>query len=106
MHPFAESPAKEHTMSRPYKLNDTPTAPFNLREHGPMTIVEVDKRLKGAAYRTARGASPDTRATVDPNPCPHCNSLVEWSTTAKRGPRGETVRYVYARCRGHKQHRS
>lgn len=92
-------------MSRPYKLNETPTAPFSLREYGPMTLTEVDKRLKGATYRTARGANPDTRATVDPKSCPHCNSLVEWSTTAKRGPKGETVRYVYARCRGHKQHR-
>lgn len=92
-------------MSRPFKLNDTPTAPFSLREHGPMKLTEVAKRLNGASYRTARGAKPDGRATVDPTPCPHCRSLVEWSTTAKRNARGGFDRYVYARCRGHKQHR-
>lgn len=92
-------------MSRPYKLNETPTAPFSLRETGPLKLADVARRLNGATYRTARGARPDGRATVDPKPCPHCGSLVEWSTTAKLGPKGENVRYVYARCRGHKQHR-
>lgn len=92
-------------MSRPYKLNETPTAPFNLRETGPLKLQDVARRLNGATYRTARGARPDGRATVDPKPCPHCAALVEWSTTSKLGPKGENVRYVYARCRGHKQHR-
>lgn len=92
-------------MSRPFKLNETPTAAFNLRETGPLTLTDVNKRLRGATYRTARGANPDTRATVDPSPCPHCSSLVEWSTTARRDGKGEFIRYVYARCRGSKQHR-
>lgn len=92
-------------MARPFKLNDTPTAPFSLREVGPLKMTEVSKRLNGATYRTARGAKPDGRATVDPKPCPHCGSLVEWSTTGKRNAKGGFDRYVYARCRGHKQHR-
>lgn len=92
-------------MSRPFKLNDTPTAPFSLRELGPMKMTEVSKRLGAATYRTARGAKPDGRATVDPKPCPHCGSLVEWATTAKRTKSGTFERYIYARCRGHKQHR-
>lgn len=92
-------------MSRPFKLNDTPTAPFSLREVGPLKLQEITKRLGTATYRTARGAKPDGRATVDPKPCPHCNSLVEWATTGKRNAKGTFDRYVYARCRGHKQHR-
>lgn len=92
-------------MSRPFKLNDTPTAPFSLRETGPLKLTEIAKRLGGATYRTARGAKADGRATVDPTPCPHCRSLVEWATTGKRNAKGGFDRYVYARCRGHKQHR-
>lgn len=91
-------------MSRPYKLNQTPTAPFNLRELGPMKLAEVNRRIAGT-YRTARGAKPDGRATVDPSPCPHCGSLVEWSATSKRGAKGENVRYIYARCRANRNHR-
>lgn len=92
-------------MSRPFKLNNTPTAPFSLRELGPMKLSEVAKKLHGNTFRTARGAKADGRATVDPTPCPHCKALVEWATTGKRTAKGGFERYVYARCRGNKQHR-
>lgn len=93
-------------MSRPMKMNETPVSPFNLREIGPLSVSEVSRMLKGASYRTASGAKADTRATIDPNPCPHCGSNVEWALTSKRNPAGGMIdRYVYARCRGRAQHK-
>lgn len=88
-------------MPRPYKLNETPTSPFSLRETGPLAESAVSKRLNGRTYRTAPGKVADTRATVDPTPCPACGSLVEWALTAQRDPAGAPIRYVYARCRAH-----
>lgn len=92
-------------MARPQKLNETPTASFNLRETGPLPEVDIVTRLGGKAYRIAGGTDPDTRATVDRDPCPTCGALVEWAGTVKRMPPDNApMRFVYARCRGKERH--
>lgn len=45
----------------------------------------------------------DQRATVDMDPCPHCNMPVEWAATSTT-EHGKTVQYVYARCQGKQRH--
>jgi hypothetical protein len=93
-------------MPRPVKINEVPTAPFSLRETGPLHVDEIASRLGNKPYRTAATGKPDTKATVDPTPCPQCHAHVEWALTSKRNPAGGMVeRYVYARCRGKAQHR-
>jgi hypothetical protein len=92
-------------MSRPFKTNEVPTAPFNLRDEGPLEATALLRRLHGKEPRIANAAAQDTRATVDRDPCPQCGALVEWAYTAKRDTRGKLIRYVYARCRGPARHR-
>lgn len=91
-------------MSRPMKVNEVPVAPFNLRELGPMKVGEIELKLQ-KPFRAAGGADIDTRATVDKDPCPDCGALVEWAYTSKRDDKGDSVRYVYSRCRGKNRHR-
>ncbi len=88
-------------MSRPFKQNPTPRAPFNLRLTGPMKHDDIVKRL-GKEFRTAH-AHGDVRATIDADPCPHCGELVEWAPTSTT-ERGKTVQYIYARCQGKAKH--
>lgn len=78
------------------RKNETPIAPFNLREQGPTAEAKLKKTVGGFRYAHGKGA--DRRATLDPSPCPHCKGRVEWALTYRR-ERGEVVPYVYARCR-------
>src|SRR5262245_37575384 len=88
-------------MSRPYKPNPTPTAPFNLRITVPMKTKDIKERL-GVGYRVAQRHG-DQRSTMDKDPCPHCGMPVEWALTSKN-ERGKTVQYVYSRCQGKQKH--
>jgi endogenous inhibitor of DNA gyrase (YacG/DUF329 family) len=88
-------------MSRPFKPNQTPVAPFNLRLTGPMKVADLQKRV-GKGFRIAQ-AHGDQRATVDHDACPHCGMPVEWAPTSTT-EKGKTVQYIYARCQGVQKH--
>lgn len=92
-------------MPRKSKPNQFPVANWNLRVTGPMPEAEMLKQLAPNRPRIAMGKSPDTRATIDKDPCPDCGAVVEWAATTRRSPEGRSVKYVYARCRGGEQHR-
>lgn len=84
------------------RKNDSPVAPFSLRIAGPMAQAALTAQI--GFFRFAHGKGPDKRATLDPEPCPHCSGKVEWAMTYKRegfrkDGRTNYVPYIYARCR-------
>ncbi|MBK7864365.1 MAG: hypothetical protein IPJ65_38345 [Archangiaceae bacterium] len=78
-------------MSKPFKTNEVPVAPFNLRTEGPMTLLAASAAVHGKNFRAATGSDPDKRATVDKDPCPHCGAQVEWVHTVQAGAKSVYV---------------
>lgn len=53
-------------MSKPFKTNEVPVAPFNLRTEGPMTLLAASAAVHGKNFRAALQSLQTTSTVTTP----------------------------------------